>query len=121
MPIPTIQNFFGTSSQVLTATTSVVATPTEPVLIIRQADFTAESWNALIAGNETDPEKWLTAIIRKINSFSTANTDDVPNIVITSPVLGLESRASTLKRRYSYGVDIYQTDVGNTQPDPDLV
>ena len=46
MPIPTIQNFFGTSSQVLTATTSVVATVTEPVLIIRQADFTAESWNA---------------------------------------------------------------------------
>lgn len=121
MGVPTIQNFFGTSAQALTATTSIVATATEPVLVIRQSDFTAEGWNALVAGNETDPEKWITAIIRKINTFSNANTDDIPNVVITSPILGLESRTDILKRRYSYGVDIYQPDTGNTQPDPDLV
>lgn len=121
MPTPTIQGFFGATAQVLTATTSITASPTSPVLVIQQSDFTAEGWDALVAGNETDPEKWTTAIIRKINTFSDANTDDVPNIVITPPILGLESRTNTLKRRYSYSIDIYQPDIGSTQPDPDLV
>lgn len=121
MPTPTIQNFFGATAEVLTTTTSITASAIAPVLVIKQSDFTAEGWNALVAGNETDPEKWTTAIIRKINTFSTANTDDVPNIVITPPILGLESRTNTLKRRYSYSVDIYQPDTGSTQPDPDLV
>lgn len=121
MPNPTIQNFFGASSQVITATTSIVATAAEPVLVIKQSDFTAEGWDALTAGQETDPEKWTAAIIRKINGFSNANTDDIPNVVITSPILGLESRTDILKRRYSYSVDVYQPDTGSTQPDPDLV
>ena len=121
MPTPTIQNFFGATSQVITATTSIVATATDPVLVIKQSDFTALGWNSLVAGHETDPEKWTTAIIRRINTFSTANTDDIPNVVITPPILGLESRANTLKRRYSYSVDIYQPDIGSNEPDPDLV
>lgn len=121
MPTPTIPNFFGDTAQVITVTTSITASAIAPVLIIKQADFTAESWNALVAGNETDPEKWITAIVRKIATFSTANVDDIPNVVITPPVLGLESRTNILKRRYSYGVDIYQPDTGSTDPDPDLV
>ncbi len=121
MPAPTITAFFGDDAQVLTSTTSVTATTTEPVLVIKQSDFTAEGWDSLTSGDESDPEKWVTAIIRKINTFSNANTDDVPNVVVTPPILGLESRTETLKRRYSYSVDIYQPDTGSTEPDPDLV
>ena len=121
MPTPTIINFFGTNAQVLTSDTNVVATAGSPVLVVRYSNFTAEDWNALAPGQETDPEKWLTAIIRKVNTFSNANLDDIPNVVVTNPILGLESRTNTLKRRYSYSVDIYQPDTGSTQPDPDLV
>lgn len=121
MPIPTIANFFGISAQVITASTTVSATGTAPKLIISQSDFTAEAWNALTSGHESDPQKWLTAIILKVNAWSIANTDDLPNVAIDNPIVGLESRNNALKRRFSYSVDIYQPDTGNTQPDPDLV
>jgi hypothetical protein len=121
MTAPTIANFFGASAQALTATTSVTASAIDPVLVIKYSDFAAQAWNALVAGDETDPEKWITAIARKIYDFSVANTDDLANVVITAPILGLESRNSTLKRRFSYGLDIYQADSGSSAPDPDLV
>lgn len=121
MTAPTIQNFFGASAQVLTASATVTATGSSPVLVISQSDFTSEAWDDLTSGDESDPQKWLTAIIRKINTWSSANSDDIPNVVITNPILGLESRNETLKRRYSYSVDIYQPDTGSTEPDPDLV
>ena len=121
MPIPTIANFFGANAQTLTATTSVTASAIDPVLVIKHSDFTAQAWNSLVAGDETDPEKWITAIARKIYDFSVANTDDLANVVITNPILGLESRNSLLKRRFSYGLDIYQDDSGSSAPDPDLV
>ncbi len=121
MTAPTIANFFGTNAQVLTATASVTASAADPVLVIKYSDFAAQAWDALVAGNETDPEKWITAIARKIYDFSAANTDDIPNVVITAPILGLESRNSTLKRRFAYSLDIYQPDTGTAAPDPDLV
>jgi len=121
MPAPTIPNFFGSNAQVLTTTASVTASAAAPVLVIRQSDFTVETWNALVAGDEADPEKWITAITRRIANFTASNIDDIPNIVITAPVLGLESRTNVLKRRFSYGIDIYQPDTGSAEPDPDLI
>lgn len=121
MTAPTITSFFGANAQVLTANATVTATTSSPALVIQQSDFSDEAWNALVTGDEADPEKWVTAIIRKINAFSNANTDDIPNVVVTDPILGLESRTNTLKRRYSYSLDIYQADTGSTKPDPDLV
>jgi hypothetical protein len=121
MPAPTISNFFGANAQTLTVSTSVTASAADPVLVIRYSDFTAQEWNALVAGDQTDPEKWLAAITRKIYDWTIANTDDLPNVAITEPILGLESRNNTLKRRFSYGLDIYQNDTGSSAPDPDLV
>jgi hypothetical protein len=121
MSIPLASDFFGINTQILIATTSIVASPSAPILIIKQSDFAAQSWNGLIPGDENDPEKWISAIIRKIHDFSLANTDDLPNVVITPPTLGLESRTNILKRRFSYTIDIYQPDTGSEAPDPDLV
>lgn len=121
MPAPTIANIFGANASVIVDTQSVAASINAPLLIIHYTDFNAEGWNSLLAGDEIDPEKWLTAIIKKINAFSNANLDDLPNAVITDPIVGLESRNTILKRRYSYSVDIYQPDTGASFPDPDLV
>ena len=121
MPSPTITNFFGQNATVLTSNTSVTASAADPVLVMKYSDFASQSWDTLAVGDETIPEKWVTAIARKIRDFSNANTDDVPNVVITDPIVGLESRENVLKRRFSYSLDIYQTDSGSTAPDPDLV
>jgi hypothetical protein len=121
MPAPTIANFFGASAQTLTATTSVTASAIDPVLVLKYSGFTAQGWDALVAGNETDPEKWVTAIARRIYDFTTANLDEIPNVAVTAPILGLETRNSALKRRFSYALDIYQDDSGSSAPDPDLV
>lgn len=121
MSVPTTQQFFGLNATVLTATTSITATAIAPVLVVRFEDFLGEGWNALVSGDENDPEKWITAIIKKINAFSVANTDDLANVVAIAPIVGLETRNSILKRRYSYSIDIYQADSGSTVPDPDFV
>ena len=122
MAVPTIANFFGANAVTLTAaSTAVVASAAAPVLVIRYADFAAQDWNALAAGNETDPEKWITAILRKIYDFSLSNTDEIPNVVVTAPILGLETRNAVAKRRFSYGVDVYINDTGTLFPDPDSV
>ena len=121
MTAPTIANFFGTNASVITAATSVTASAADPALVIKYSDFAGQGWNALVSGDGNDPEKWITAIARKIYDFSVVNTDDIPNVVITAPIQGLESRQSTLKRRFSYGLDIYQPDSGLTAPDPDLI
>jgi hypothetical protein len=117
-----INNFFGDNASVLTAITSITASTADPVLVIRHSDFASQSWNNLASGDQSNPEKWMSAIIRKINDYSNVNTgDDTLNVVVTDPILGLEVRSATLKRRYSYSVDVYQADTGSTQPDPDLV
>jgi hypothetical protein len=121
MTAPTIPDFFGQNAIVLTSTTSVTASAADPVLVVKYSDFVSQSWDALVANDENIPEKWVTAIARKIRDFSNANTDDVPNVIITDPIVGLESRESVLKRRFSYSLDIYQADSGSTAPDPDLV
>jgi hypothetical protein len=121
MPAPTIVNFFGPNAQVLTSNSSVTASTADPALVIKYSDFAAQAWDALVAGDGSDPEKWIAAIIRKIRDFSNANTDDVPNVVASDPILGLETRENTLKRRFSYSLDIYQPDAGSSAPDPDLV
>ncbi len=121
MAAPTIANFFGANAQVLTASTTVTASTADPVLVVKYSDFATQAWNALVSGDQNKPEKWITAIARKIVDFSNSNVDDIPNVVITDPIVGLESRQSVLKRRFSYSLDVYQTDSGSTTPDPDLI
>jgi hypothetical protein len=121
MTAPTIANFFGTNAAILTSNTSVTASAADPVLVIKFSDFTSQEWDALTAGQEQKPEKWVAAITRKIRDWSNANTDDIPNVVITDPIVGLETRESVLKRRFSYSIDIYQPDSGSAAPDPDLI
>jgi hypothetical protein len=118
MTVPTIPNFFGVNAQVLTANTSVTATALDPVLCVKYSDLAAVGWTSLAGSAETDPEKWLTSIIKLIKNFTTANTDELPNVVVDAPLLGLEFRNSLTKRRYSYSVDIYETDTGATEPNP---
>ena len=121
MPSPTIDNFFGASAQVISASTNIVATAIDPALILRYSDFNAESWNALAAGEQLDPEKWLTSILKKAKTWSVANTDDLPNLVVFPPSLGLELRNAISIRRFTYSVDIFQPDTGGSEPDPDLI
>ena len=121
MGIPNINNFFGANATILTANAQIVATALDPVLVIRYSDFATEGWNALANGEALDPEKWTTAIVKKIKAWSVANLDDIPNVVVTAPLVGLEQRNATLKRRYSYGIDIYKADTGTSEPDPDSV
>jgi hypothetical protein len=108
MPKPTIQQLFGAG-----------ATVANNKLTIDFADFTAEGWNT--AAGTVDAEKWFTAIILKAHAFTSANTDQVPNIDIQEPYPGLTTRNAQLKREYAYTVQVYVPDTGNAAPDPDLM
>ena len=98
MAAPTINDFFGQNAQILTSSVQVWAAPDVPVLVIRYDDSASQAWNNLTSSSEAYvPEKWITAITRKIRDFSNANTDDVPNVVIEDPIVGLESRDGELR------------------------
>lgn len=108
MPKPTLQQIFGSG-----------ATVTSNQLTLNFSDFASVGWNT--ATGTDDAEKWLSAIILKAREFSTANTDQVPNINVQEPYPGLITRNDVLKREYSYTVQIYVPDSGSTIPDPDLI
>ena len=114
MPTPTITDFFGTNATVDSADAN------NPKLIIQFTDFASVGWSNV--SGASDPEKWLTAIIKKIRVFSGANTDQLPNVEIsTDPSVGFETRENNPKRRFDYYLSIYEPDTGATAPDPDNV
>jgi hypothetical protein len=115
MPAPTISDFFGANATVDTTN------PSNPQLIIQFGDFSGVGWSN--ASGASDPEKWLTSIIKKIRLFSSANTaDQIPNVEIsTDPSIGFETRENAAKRRFDYYLSIYEPDTGATAPDPDNV
>lgn len=122
MPAPTIANFFGANATILTANETVAAAAGDPVLVVRFSDLAAAGWDALQTGDATDPEKWATAIVRMIDAFSTANTDEVPNVYTSdAPFQSLGTRNGTTKRIYGYTLNIAIPDSGSAHPDPDQV
>lgn len=108
MPKPTIQQLFGAG-----------ATVVNNKLTLDFADFATEGWTT--AAGTTSAEKWLTAIVLKAQKFSTSNTDQLPNIVVSDPFPGLINRDSQLKREYAYTVQVYVPDTSAAIPDPDLM
>jgi hypothetical protein len=121
--IPTIANFFGSNAQVLTLTTEVEASASDPVLLIRASDFAA--WGNLSTGT-TSPQKWLTNIMNFAYQFfqvSANLSDESINCVVTLAFVTLADRivgsTTTRKRQFSYAVDIYAPDAGSNVPDPD--
>lgn len=123
MTTPTIPNYFGANAQVLTATTSVLATPSDPYLVIRASDFA--TWGGATVG-ATSPQKWLTNILNRAYEFFgiTANLQDQSiNCVVTLAFVTLADRVVgstvTRKRQFSYAVDVFAPDAGTNIPDPD--
>lgn len=121
MPAPIISNFFGDNAQIISGTATITGSANDPYLVIKYSDFSAQSWDSLAGTDSQKPEKWITAIAKKIRDFSAAQTDDISNISISEPFIGLENRNNSLKRRFTYSLDIYQADSGAASPDPDLV
>jgi hypothetical protein len=120
---PVISNYFGTNAQVLTATTSIIATPSDPYLVIRASDF--PTWGSATTG-ANNPQKWLTNILNKSYEFfqiSANLSDQTINCVVTLAFVTLADRivgsTITRKRQFSYAVDVFAPDAGSSIPDPD--
>lgn len=120
MAAPTIADFFGANAQVLTDQATVSASATDPCLVIRFSDLVGTGWDQ--PAGASDPEKWITAIVRMIDAFSTANTDDVPNVYTSDiPFQSLSQRNGTNKRIYAYTLNFAVPDSASAHPDPDQV
>lgn len=113
MPAPTIADLFGASATVDTTNAS------NPKLVIAFADFATQGFGNV--AKTTDAEAWLLAIIKKARAYSAAATDELSNVAIDAPFLGLTTRNSVQAREYSYSVRVYEPDTGAAEPDPDNV
>jgi hypothetical protein len=110
---PTLADFFGANAAVDTST------PANPKLTIQFSDFATQGFSN--TAKATDPEAWVTAIVKKIRAYSNTATDESSNIVVDAPFKGLTTRNSLDQREYSYSVRIYEPDTGSAEPDPDNV
>lgn len=111
-------NIFGTGA--------TVTTGTDPTLSIRYSGQSTAGWNALIAGDEANPYKWLASIIANAKNYynSLSDTDKANQNLVVAPSyspVSLESRNNQVYRKYSYTVDIYELDTGSSNFDPDRV
>ncbi|MGL5804025.1 MAG: hypothetical protein ACRC11_01055 [Xenococcaceae cyanobacterium] len=109
-------NIFGTGA--------ITTTGTDPALTIKYSGQNAAGWNALIAGDEANPYKWLASIIANAKAYydsltSTEKTNQNLNIQANS--VSLENRNGQVYRRYSYTINIYELDTGSSSFDPDKV
>lgn len=106
MAKPTIQQLFGENASVA-----------GNALTIQFADFAAIGWSS--AAGTTDAEKWATALIKQWRVFYEANAATDQALAVNAPFRGLTTRGTDTKREFSYGIQIYEPDTGNTSPDPD--
>lgn len=111
-------NIFGTGA--------TVTSGADPTLSIKYSGQTSAGWNALVAGDETNPYKWFTSILSNAKNYydSLSDTDKANQNVVVAPSfspVSLETRNNQVYRKYSYTVDIYELDTGSSSFDPDRV
>jgi hypothetical protein len=113
--MPTIQNRFGAST-----------TLNNGILTIDLSDYSTESLDNPNTLTSNDADKILAAIIQKnINWELTlpvgTQTHNVSLQKQSFNFIQLETRNNLVKRNYSYTANIYVTDTGANDPDPNDV
>lgn len=111
----TIQERFGSN-----------ATLSNSILTIDLTDYLNESLNNPNSLTTTDGDKIFTALVKKSVAWETAlpvgtTTHNVSVAKSSFNFISLEERNSAMKRRYEYGVVVYESDLGASDPDPNNV
>lgn len=116
MPVPTIQDYFGTNAQVTFDAGGDV------VLMVYPKDFGAEGLALIIDPAQLKPGQIITAQIIKWLNFSVGRDDDplVP-VIVSSPRPGLITRGEVGQRQTSFDLAVYAADNSPVIPDPDLI
>ena len=119
MTTPSINDYFGSTAEVITDTTSVTASPTAPVLVI---PFDALASAGLDDPDSMeDPDKVLGAILKFTRIFSISDTDEESGIEVGAVRKSFVTRANTVQIGYSYDVTVYCADTTPNEFDPDSV
>lgn len=120
MAQPTLQNYLGPNAQLLTTGTigGQAATSGDPILALKFSDFAAEGLGTVTS----DPDKWMLAIIRKIQAWIQADGTTDPGVGI-DPTFNksFTVRGTTNVIAYSANIDFYVPDTTTATPDPDSV
>ena len=121
MPAPTISQIFGANATVMTATASVTASSSDPVLCIKFSDLASTGLSE--AASSSNAEAWLGALIKMASAFTASNADEVPRITVEAPTadsfLSIVSRNGTQRLQLPYSVNVYETFSGSVSFDPD--
>ena len=121
MPAPILSDFFGTNATVLTADATITATTAAPALVIYFADLSDVGLDD--TASATAAQAWFGAFLKKAEAFTTANTDEVPNITVSGPdeftSFTVLQRNSASKIERPYTVNTYEPYGGADDFDPD--
>jgi hypothetical protein len=121
MTQPTIPDYFGLGSQVITSETTIAATAANPYLIIPFNGLDASGLTD--ATNMGDPDRVFAAILKQTRIFTAADTAEESGVEVLAPRKGFATRGagSGQKLSFSYDVTVYLPDQTGNDPDPDQV
>lgn len=119
MANPGLSDYFGDDVMLITSDTTISTDATDPALVIRLSNFTAEGLST--PANFADPDKLLTAIIKKVQAWVATDTSEDPGTDITTPTKSFTTRNSTQVISWLYYISFFTPDTTAPAPDPDEV
>lgn len=126
MATPTITDYFGVDSAVLSDSAAIDAyliaksiSPTNPVLIVPYTSLIAAGLS--LVAKFADPEVIFTCLIKNVSSWTRNDTTETNSIELGAPRAGITTRNGQQKFSSNYDCTIYGKVLTSSDIDPDDV
>lgn len=126
MSTPTIKDYFGADSEVMTDPTAIAAwltaqniSETNPVLMIPYTSLTVPG--LAIVAKFFDPEVIFTCLVKMISMWTRNDTTETNSIELGAPRAGIITRNGLQKFSSNYDITIYGKTLTSSDIDPDDV
>jgi hypothetical protein len=126
MATPTIKDYFGADSEVMTDPTAIATwlttqniSETNPVLMIPYTSLTVPGLS--IVAKFFDPEAIFTSLVKMISMWTRNDTTETNSIELGAPRAGITTRNGLQKFSSNYDITIYGKVLSSSDIDPDDV
>lgn len=119
MTLPTIGDYFGSGSQVVSSERTILATESNPYLLVPFSALAASGLDQ--PQSMSDPDKLFAALLKIVRVFTLADTAEDSGIEVGAPRKSFVIRGGSSKLGYDYSVTVYLVDPTENEFDPDSV
>lgn len=124
MATPTLQDYFGADSAVLSTATEIEAyvvdkmiSPTNPVLVIPYTSLTVAGLS--LVSKFMNPEVIFTCLVKMTSLWTRNDTTETNSIELGAPRAGITTRNGQQRKSYNYDLTVYGKALESVDIDPD--